>query len=89
MVTGLWLPNDCVYLEAKDDGPHKTQGEAVVSIHNVMGTNIFQVDPLFFEELEGFVNILQAVDPHTTPCGPRLGENSGIYYYFCYKSLYY
>lgn len=65
----------CVYLEAQDDGPDKAQGKAVVSIHNIMGTNIFQVNPLFFKKLEGFVDVLQAVDPHTTPCRPRLRGN--------------
>ena len=61
-----------VYLEAEDDGPDKAQGEAVVPIHDVMGTNIFQVNPLFFKELQGFVNVFQAVDPHATSCRPRL-----------------
>lgn len=50
----------------------------MVSIHNIMGTNIFQVDPLLFKELQGFVDVLQAVDPHTTPCGPRLRQGKDI-----------
>lgn len=53
----------------------------MISIHNVMGTDIFQVNPLLFKELQGFVDVLQAVDPHATTRGPRLGENREIYYY--------
>lgn len=46
----------------------------MVPIDDVMGTHVLQVDPLFFKELEGFVDILETVDPHATPRGPRLGE---------------
>lgn len=51
----------------------------MVAIHNVVGAHIFQVDPLLFEELQGFVYVLQAVDPHTAPCRPWLGENQTGY----------
>lgn len=71
-----------IYLKTKDDGPDKAQREAMVSIHNVVGTNVFQMNSLLFQELQSFVNIFQAVDPHTTPRRSRLGRNRGIYQYF-------
>lgn len=40
------------------------------------------MDPLLFKELQGFVNILQAVDPHTTPCRPWLEMDTEMNYYF-------
>lgn len=53
----------------------------MVPIHNVMGTNIFQVNPLLFKELQSFVHIFQAVDPHTSPRRPWLGEDREMNYY--------
>lgn len=52
------------YLETKDDGPDKTQGEAVVPIHNVMWAHVFKMDFLLLKKLQGFINILKAVDAH-------------------------
>lgn len=55
---------DSCYLEAKDDGPNEAQCQPVVSIHNVMGSHVLQVNPLLLQELQSFVYILQTVDPH-------------------------
>lgn len=60
------------HLKTQDDGPDETQGESVISIHDVMGTNIFQVNSLLFKKLQGFVHIFQAVDPHSTASRPWL-----------------
>lgn len=62
-------------LEAQDDSPDEAQGEAVVSIHDVVGAHVFQVNPLLFEKLQGFVHVLQAVDPHAASRGSWLWEN--------------
>ena len=48
----------------------------MVAVDNVMGAHVLQVDPLFFEELEGLVHVLQTVDPHSTL--RRLGLREGI-----------
>lgn len=69
-----------MYLKAKDDGPDKAQGKAMVSVYNVMGTDVFQVNPLLFKKLQCFVDVLQAVDPHSTSCGPRLWQEKEFEY---------
>ena len=62
------MPNCASYLEAEDDGPDEAQREAVVSVHDVVGAHVLQVDPLLLQELQSLVHVLQAVDPH-----PALG----------------
>ena len=56
------------YLESEDDGPDKTKCQAGVAVHNVMGTHVLQVHPLFQQEADGLVHILQAVDTHLALC---------------------
>ena len=63
------------YLEAEDDGPDETQGEAVVPVHDVVGAHVLQVDLLLLEELQGLVHVLQAVDTHTPLSGLRLDRD--------------
>ena len=74
----LW---DCLrpkpYLEAEDDGPDEAEGEAVVAVDDVVGAHVLQVNLLFFEELQGLVHVLQAVDPHAALSGFRLREGEG------------
>lgn len=52
----------------------------MVSVYNVMGTDVFQVNPLLFKKLQCFVDVLQAVDPHSTSCGPRLWQEKEFEY---------
>lgn len=65
------------YLKSKDDGPDQPEGQTVVSIHNVMGAHVFQVHFLLLQELQRFVHILQAVDPHAALCGLWLLRDKG------------
>lgn len=60
----LWCNSDSFHLEAQDDGPDETQDETMVTVHDVMWPHVLQVNPLFFEELQSLVHILQAVDTH-------------------------
>lgn len=46
----------------------------MVAVNDVVRADVLQVDPLLLEELQGLVHVLQAVDPHATPRGPRLGR---------------
>lgn len=46
----------------------------MIPIHDVMRAHVLQVDFLLFEELQGFINILQAVDTHTAFGGFWLWE---------------
>lgn len=57
------------YLEPKDDGPHQPKGQTVVSIHNVVRAHVFQMYFLLLQELQCFIYILQAVNPHPALCG--------------------
>lgn len=68
------LHNFRYYLKAKDDGPDETQSETVIPVHDVMWAHVFQMDFLLFEELQGFVDILQAVNTHAAFGGPWLWE---------------
>lgn len=65
------------YLETKDDGPNETQGETVIPVHNIVWAHVFQMNFLLLEKLQGFVNILQAVNTHTAFGGPWLWEAEG------------
>lgn len=60
----LWCNPDSFHLEAQDDGPDETQDETMVTVHDVMWPHVLQVNPLFFEELQSLVHVLQAVDTH-------------------------
>lgn len=64
------------YLKAKDDGPDETQGETVITIHNVMRAHVFKMNLLLLEKLQSFVNILQAVDTHAAFGWPWLWETA-------------
>lgn len=55
-----------LHLETEDDGPDKTERESVIAVDDIMRTHVLQVDPLFLQKLQGLVNVLQAVDAHTT-----------------------
>lgn len=57
------------HLEAEDDGPDEAQRQPVVPVHDVMGSNVLQVNTLLLEKLKSFVHILQAVDPHAPSGG--------------------
>ena len=46
----------------------------MVAIDDVMGPHVLQVNPLFLEELQGLVHILQAVDTHAAFGGLGLGK---------------
>ena len=37
-------------LEAKNNGPNKTQGQTGMPIHNIMSPHIFQLDPLLIKK---------------------------------------
>lgn len=63
------------HLESEDDGPDEAQDQAVVAIHDVVGTHVFQVHALFLEELQGFVHVLQAVDAHLALGRPWLRDS--------------
>lgn len=52
------------YLEAEYDGPDEAQREPMVSVHDVMGAHVLQVNPLLLQELQRLVHVLQTVDPH-------------------------
>lgn len=56
--------NQSHYLKAKDDGPDETQGETVITVHDVVRAHVFKMNLLLLEKLQGFINILQAVDTH-------------------------
>ncbi len=69
------------YLEAEDDGPDESQGEAVVSIDDVVGAHVLQVDPLLLQELQSLVHVLQTVDPHPTLGGFGLKQEKAEFIY--------
>ena len=54
----------CGYLEAEDDGPDESQRQSVVSVHNVVGAHVLQVNPLLLQELQSLVHVLQTVNTH-------------------------
>ena len=37
-------------LEAKNNGPNKTKGQTGMPIHNIVGSHIFQLDPLLIKK---------------------------------------
>ncbi len=61
-----WGVAACCYLEAENDGPDEAQCQAMVSVHNVVGAHVFQVNPLLLQELQSFVHVLQTVNTHPT-----------------------
>lgn len=52
------------HLESQDNSPNKAKCQSVIPIHNIMRSHVFQVHSLLFQELQGFINILQAMDAH-------------------------
>lgn len=52
------------YLEAQDDGPDEPETEAGVTVYDVVRAHVLQVYSLFSQKLQGFVNVLQAVNTH-------------------------
>lgn len=72
------------HLEAEDDGPDKAQREAVVSVYDVVGAHVLQVNPLLLQELQSLVHILQTVDAHAALGGFGLKPNkTGFIYGRC------
>lgn len=53
-----------MYLEPQNDGPNKTEVEPRISVHDVMGSHVLQMHSLLAQELQSFVNVLQAMDTH-------------------------
>ena len=63
-VYALRSNHEHTHLEAKDDGPYKTQRQTRTAVDDVVGTHVLQVDTLIFQKLEGFFDVFQAVDTH-------------------------
>lgn len=73
-----------LYLESQDNSPNKAKCQPVIPIHNIMRSHVFQVHSLLFQELEGFINILQAMDTHPSLSWFRLeGKREKKNTYYC------
>lgn len=75
------------YLEAEDDGPDEAQSEAVVSVYNIVGAHVLQVNPLLLQKLQSLVHILQTVDPHPTLGGFGLKQKQNFFFSFFFTTL--
>ena len=65
-----------IIFSPKDDGPDKTQREAGVAVHDIVAAHVLQMDALVPQELQRFVDVLQAVDAHVALRGPGLGTSN-------------
>lgn len=55
-----------LHLETEDDGPDETERKSVIPVHDIMRSHVLQMNPLLLQKLQSLVNVLQAVDAHTT-----------------------
>lgn len=73
-----------LYLESQDNSPNEAKCQPVIPIHNIVRSHVFQVHSLLFQELEGFVHILQAMDAHPSFSWFRLeGKSKNKSFYYC------
>jgi len=61
---------DDLNLESQNNSPDEAEGERAVSVYDIMGADILQVNMLLLEEQQRLVDILQAVNPHFAAGGP-------------------
>ena len=58
------LDCDLLDLEPENDGPDETEGEPRVSVDDVVGAHVFEVDSLLVQKRERLVHVLEAVNAH-------------------------
>ena len=56
--------SDLLDLEPEDDCPDETEGQPRVSVDDVVGAHVLEMDPLLVQEGERLVDVLQAVNAH-------------------------
>jgi len=54
------------YLEVQDDGPYQTKSELRITVHDVLRSDVDQLDLLVAQKVEGHLHILQHVETHPT-----------------------